>query len=111
MSKDKSVISGEIQRNNIPKGVYKVQYAVGLVNISKERFNHLRKMTPALENKIRNHIINDQWSLEQIKGRSKLKDEKMVSHERIYQLIRSHKHTIHKLKAQKKIYNMENIKS
>jgi len=50
--------------------------------------------------------INDQWSLEQIKGHSKLKGKKKVSHERIYQLISSDKslqiHTRHKLKQRKR---------
>jgi len=62
-----------------------------------------------MENKIRNHIINDQWSPEQIEGRYQLKKEEMVSHERIYQIIRKDKtqqiHTRHKLKHRKRPIN------
>jgi len=102
VGKNKSVVSREIQRNNNPKGRYNAKYADQLSNIRKERFIAPRKMNPTMENKIRTHIIQDQWSPEQIKGRCQLKGEAIVSHERIYQLIRSDKslqiHTRHKLK-------------
>ncbi|KAA6325510.1 hypothetical protein EZS27_025291, partial [termite gut metagenome] len=68
------------------------------------------KLTPDMERVIKKHLITDQWSPEQICGQAKLHGFSMVSHERIYELIRKDKadggtlwkHTPHKLKHRKR---------
>ena len=63
-----------------------------------------------MEKEIRQALTEEQWSPEQIKGRSQKDGRQMVSHERIYQLIRKdkqdggdlYKHTRHRLKHRKR---------
>lgn len=109
IGKDKSVVSRELKRNSTPKGQYKASYATELCTIRKERFSYSRKINSVMEKRICNHIIQDQWSPEQIKGYYDSINESMVSHERIYQLIRLNKdlqkHTRHKLKHRKRPTN------
>jgi len=85
--------------------------ALGKVyEIRKERLKRPRKLTVEMENKIKKSLTEAQWSPEQIKGRSQKEGSPMVSHERIYQLIRKdkqeggtlYKHTRHRLKHRKR---------
>lgn len=110
LGKDKSVICRELKRNSNPTGRYKAAYAAGLAGIRKERLKRPRKLCARMEGQIRNSMTRDQWSPEQIKGRSDKLGEPMVSHERIYQLVRQdkrdggdlYKHTRHRLKHRKR---------
>jgi IS30 family transposase len=63
-----------------------------------------------MERAIKKQLTTDQWSPQQICGRAKIQGLPMVSHERIYQLIRKDKadggtlwkHTRHKLKHRRR---------
>lgn len=110
LGKDKSVISREIRRNRHPKGRYNAQYAQELCVIRKERFQRPRKLTEAMKTKIIRELKEEYYSPEQIKGKADREDVPMVSHERIYQLIRAdkkgggnlYKFTRHRLKHRKR---------
>lgn len=110
IGKDKSVICRELQRNKNEKGKYKANHANLLSLIKKERLKRPRKLTVSMEKSIREKLVNDQWSPQQIKGRFDKENIAMVSHERIYQLIRKdkhdggtlYKHTRHRLKHRKR---------
>lgn len=108
--KDKSVVCRELQRNINEKGRYKAVYASGLSEIRKERLKRPRKLSVEMEKEIKKALTEEQWSPEQIKGRFDKEQRPMVSHERIYQLIRKdkqeggslYKHTRHHLKHRKR---------
>lgn len=110
IGKDKSVVSRELKRNGNSLGRYKARYACQVCEIRKERLKRPRKLTADMEKEIRNCLTQDQWSPEQIQGRFKKEGRTMVSHERIYQLIRKdkqdggelYKHTRHRLKHRKR---------
>ena len=108
--KDKSVVCRELKRNTNEMGRYKATYASGLSAIRKERLKRPRKLSIEMEKEIKKALIEQQWSPEQIKGRSDKEQRLMVSHERIYQMIRKDKqeggnlytHTRHHLKHRKR---------
>ena len=108
--KHKSVICRELKRNLNNMGRYKAKHACEVCQIRKERLKRPRKLTVQMEKEIRKSLTTDQWSPEQIKGRSDKEGLPMVSHERIYQLIRKDKqdggdlyqHTRHRLKHRKR---------
>jgi IS30 family transposase len=110
IGKHKSVVCRELQRNTNPMGRYKAQQAAALAEIRKERLKCPRKLTAQMEMEIRQNLTVHQWSPEQIKGRFDKEGLCMVSHERIYQLIRQdkkeggdlYKHTRHRLKHRKR---------
>ncbi len=110
IEKDKSVISREIKRNKSPSGKYHAHYAQQLADLRKERFKRARKLTKEMQASIIKELEEEQWSPKQIKGRAVKKGLAMVSHERIYQLIRLdkekggelYKHTRHRLKHRKR---------
>lgn len=88
LSIDKSVISREISRNS-STGIYKLYNANQAHKRAIERRNNLGRksvITGSLKLKI-DSLIKDNWSPEQISGRSALKDAYMPSHETIYQYI------------------------
>lgn len=109
LSKDKSVVSRELKRNRTGKGKYTAKHAQMLCDIRKERFCRARKLDASMEKLIRGYIVQEQWSPEQIKGYCDRQGIPMVSHERIYQLVRQDKglrgHTRHKLKHRKRPVN------
>jgi IS30 family transposase len=82
-------------------------------DIRKERYRGRRKMTHSMEKYIREKITTEQWSPRQTVGYAKSQGIPMVSHERIYQLIRKDKadkgilwkHIRHRLKHRKKPVN------
>ena len=110
IGKDKSVVSRELKRNRNGMGRYKAKYAVDVSAIRKERLKRPRKLTIEMEKRIVKKLTEEQWSPEQIKGRSQKEGLSMVSPERIYQLIRKdkqeggdlYKHTRHSLKHRKR---------
>ncbi len=110
IGKHKSVVSRELKRNKNEMGRYKASHAFDITEIRKERLKRPRKLTAEMENRIIKSLTEEQWSPEQIKGRSQKEGSVMVSHERIYQLIRKdkqeggnlYKHTRHRLKHRKR---------
>lgn len=110
IGKHKSVICRELKRNTNPKGRYIARQAADVAEIRKERLRRPRKLTAQMEKEIRGNLTGHQWSPEQIKGRFAKEGLSMVSHERIYQLIRKdkkeggelYKHTRHRLKHRKR---------
>src|ERR1700677_1051882 len=91
IGKHKSVVSRELKRNENSMGRYKAKYAVDVTEIRKERLKRPRKLTVEMEKEIRESLTQEQWSPEQINGRWQKENREMVSHERIYQLIRKDK--------------------
>jgi IS30 family transposase len=110
IEKDKSVVCRELRRNINEKGRYKAAYASGLSEIRKERLKRPRKLSVEMEREVKKALIDRQWSPEQIKGHFDKEQRPMVSHERIYQIIRKdkqdggslYKHTRHHLKHRKR---------
>ena len=87
---DRSTVYREIKRNKI-KRTYSAPLAQQLCSERKERFGRGRKLTTAMEKLIVEMLNKEQWSPKQIVGYCKLNHIPMVSHERIYQLIRQDK--------------------
>jgi IS30 family transposase len=110
IGKHKSVVSRELKRNTNPNGRYRARQAADISEVRKERLKRPRKLTAAMEKEIRKNLTEHQWSPEQIKGRFDKEGLPMVSHERIYQLVRQdkqaggglYKHTRHRLKHRKR---------
>ena len=110
IGKDKSVVYRELKRNKSPSGKYSAPYAQQLADLRKERLKRQRKLTKEIRTKIIKELEEEQWSPQQIKGRADKQGLPMVSHERIYQLIRLdkqqggelYKHTRHRLKHRKR---------
>jgi transposase, IS30 family len=112
-----STISREIKRNKSKRGHYNADKAHEFAQERKERFAVNRRFTKQVDQFIRQHIEQEQWSPEQIVGYCKKENIDMVSIERIYQLIRQDKimggslfkHTRHKLKHRKRILREERM--
>lgn len=117
---NKSTISRELSRNKRKRGSYNASMAQQLSDERKERFGRNRRFTPDVERYVRDKIIQEQWSPEQIKGYCNKQGVRMVSIERIYQYVRKdkalggelYKHMRHKLKHRKRPVGMKqtNIK-
>jgi len=107
---DKSTIYRELKRNSKKRGNYNPDFAQELSKERKERFSNNRRFTKSVEKYVRSHIIEEQWSPEQIVGYCKSQNIPMVSHERIYAFIRKdknqggdlYKHLRHQLKHRKR---------
>lgn len=105
----KSTIGRELKRNATTKGKYNSEKAEMYAKERKERFVFTRKFTKEIEQRIRDYLVQEQWSPEQIVGWCKKQNIMMVSVERIYQFIRQDKatggnlyhYTRHKLKHRK----------
>lgn len=89
----KSTISRELKRNASKTGKYHPEKAEMYAKERKERFIFRRKFTKAIEHHIRDYLVQEQWSPEQIVGWCKKQNMMMVSVERIYQFIRQDKAT------------------
>jgi len=85
-----STVSRELRRNS-SKRAYSARLAQEFAEERKERFGRRRKFTQEIEKRVRYQLEAEQWSPEQIVGRSKKEGLPMVSHERIYQYIREDK--------------------
>ena len=90
---DRSTIGRELQRNSTKHGKYFPEHAHMLYNEKKERLKRTRTFTKEVEEFVVNKLKKEQWSPEQIVGYCKKNDRAMVSHERIYQLVREDKKT------------------
>jgi IS30 family transposase len=86
-----AAISKEIDRNKTKNDVYSAKIAQENADFRKVRFKKNRTFTAEIEKNVRQKITEEQWSLEQIVGEAKLRGEKIVSVERIYQCIRADK--------------------
>jgi len=82
----KSTISREIKRNG-KKRSYNAEFAQMLSQERKKEAYKHKKFDINMKRYIDKHLIQFQWSPEQIKGRCDLLGIPMVSHERIYQYI------------------------
>jgi len=110
LSVHKSTIYRELKRNSTKRGFYNPNYAHELSEEKKERFAGNRKFSPSTEKYVKEKIIHEQWSPEQIVGYCKSQKIPMVSHERIYAYIREdklqggtiYKHLRHQLKHRKR---------
>lgn len=98
-----STVSREIKRNSNRHGHYIFKEAVELTDIRRERSTANRKVSPYILNQALELLKNEQWSPRQISGYLRRKNIK-ISHERIYQAIRSdetgelRRHCRHKMK-------------
>lgn len=109
IGKDKSVVSRELKRN-ISKRGYSSSLAQTYANERKARFGINRKFTKSMQILVEKHLVEDQWSPEQISGYYRSRGVEMVSSERIYQHIRNdkslggelYKHCRHRLKHRKR---------
>jgi IS30 family transposase len=102
--KDKSVIIRELKRNGSKRGYSPLQAQV-YAEERKERFRREKTFTEVVR-----ELTEKQWSPEQIVSRARRDGIPMVSHERIYQYVRSdkkqggtlYKHLRHQLKHRKR---------
>lgn len=83
---DRSTIHRELKRNQLKKS-YSAKLAQQEADIRKERFAHTRKLSPGMMKFIREKLVQEQWSPQQITGYCKTHQIEMVSHERIYQFV------------------------
>lgn len=106
---DRISIYREIKRNKSML-TYSANTAQQRCKVRKELYGRNRKLTSEMTKSIIEKITKEQWSPKQILGFSKLNNIPMVSHERIYQLIRQVKkdggllwtHMRHRLKHRKR---------
>ena len=88
---NKSSISRELKRNSRKSGKYNPKFAQELCSERKERFNRNRKFTNEIETFAVKKITIEQWSPKQVVGHCRKNSIPMVSHERLYQHVRSNK--------------------
>lgn len=113
----RSNIYRELNRNSRKHGGYNASHAQMLCQERKERLRRKRSFDVSKEKFICKYIEEEQWSPEQIVGYCKKELIPMVSHERIYQYIRSnkqqggslYKHLRHCLKHRKRPVNTKQI--
>ena len=87
-----ATVSKELSRNADSSGKYSPAMAQIFADMAKERSHRGRKkLDEKMESFIRQKMERYQWSPEQIKGYCEANGLKMVSFERIYQLIRQDK--------------------
>jgi len=87
----KSTVCREIKRNSSKTGKYSPAHAQELSNERKERFGRKRKFTIEIESFVVKKIEKEQWSPMQIVGYCTKNSLPIVSHERIYQYVRTDK--------------------
>jgi IS30 family transposase len=87
---DRSTIYREIARNKLKNGAYSARKADEYYKDRKDRFSTNRKFTDECQKLVLKYL-NEQWSPKQIVGYCARNKIGMVSHERIYQLIRKDK--------------------
>ena len=106
-----ATVSKELSRNADSSGKYSPAMAQLFADMAKERSHRGRKkLDEKMESFIRQKMERYQWSPEQIKGYCEANGLKIVSFERIYQLIRQDKreggtlwtHCRHRLKHRKR---------
>ena len=117
LSVNRSSIYREVKRNSQKRGIYSAYYAQVLCDERKERLKRNRSFDQAKEKLINEYLEREQWSPEQIVGYCKKHGIDMVSHERIYQYIRTDKeqggslfkHLRHRLKHRKRAVGGKHI--
>ena len=100
-----STITRELKRNSSQRGVYKWDWAQKHADKRSRRQPGNRAIGKAVWEEVRRHLVNDQWSPEQISGYL-ARDGIKISHETIYKWIRQdkrdrgilYKHLRHRLK-------------
>ena len=100
-----STVMRELKRNSSQRGVYKWDKAHKQAEKRSRRMPGNRAISKVVWDEVRRHLINDQWSPEQISGYL-AKDGFKISHETIYKWIRIdkrnrgtlYKHLRHRLK-------------
>ena len=100
-----STITRELRRNSSQRGVYKWEWAQKHADKRSRRQPGNRAISKAVWGEVRRHLVNDQWSPEQISGYL-ARDGIRISHETIYKWIRQdkrdrgtlYKHLRHRLK-------------
>ena len=91
LSIDRSTLYRALKRNSSKRGIYNDQKAQYLCNERKERYGRARKFDTFQEKKIIHWLNTEQWSPKQIVGHCLKYGIDMISHERIYQYIRTDK--------------------
>lgn len=105
----RSTIFREVERNKLKHGKYSAKSACEFSSDRIDRFTLNRKFTDECKSIVLKYLKED-WSPKQIVGYCDKNDIKMVSHERIYQFIRTDKtnggklyeHCRHQLKHRKR---------
>ena len=85
-----STITRELRRNSSQRGVYKWDWAQKHADKRSRRQPGNRAISKAVWGEVRRHLVNDQWSPEQISGYL-ARDGIRISHETIYKWIRQDK--------------------
>ena len=99
-----STLSREIRRNSTPSGKYIWTKAHDMAMQRRKRTVTNAKLSDELVWRIKEYIINDQWSPRQISGYLRKNEGIKVSHQSIYKIIHNDttgelaKHTRHKMK-------------
>lgn len=100
-----STVTRELKRNSSQRGVYKWDWAQKRADKRSRRQPGNRAISKAVWSEVRQHLVDDQWSPEQISGYL-ARDGIRISHETIYKWIRQdkrdrgtlYKHLRHRLK-------------
>lgn len=100
-----STVTRELKRNSSQRGVYKWDKAHKQAEKRSKRSPGNRAISKVIWDEVRHHLVNDQWSPEQISGYL-AKSGSKISHETIYKWIRIdkrdrgtlYKHLRHRLK-------------
>ncbi len=99
-----ATLSREIKRNSTPSGKYIWTKAHDMAMQRRERTGTNSKLSDELVWRIKEYIVNDQWSPRQISGYLRVNDGIRVSHQSIYNIIHDDPtgklagHTRHKMK-------------
>ena len=86
-----STVTRELKRNSSQRGVYKWDWAQKRADKRSRRQPGNRAISKAVWSEVRHHLVDDQWSPEQISGYL-ARDGIRISHETIYKWIRQDKH-------------------
>ena len=93
LKRSPSTISRELSRNQGERGWRPRQAQIKAIErLSIRGSNNARKVSEAAWDYAEKHLIEDQWSPQQIAGRAKLEGLPTISHETIYQHILEDKH-------------------
>ena len=83
----RSTVYREFKRNCTARKQYSALIANKFAQEKKERFKRHRKFSEPMKQFIKEKLMSQQWSPEQMSGYCKINSMPMVSHERIYQHI------------------------
>ena len=105
-----STVCRELERNSLKRGGYHPEKAEEFTQERKEGFAKDRHFNAIVEKRVKQYLLQEQWSPEEIVGYCAKHNLEMVSVERIYQYIRMDKvqggslytHLHHQLKHRKR---------